>query len=79
MDARLFHTIDPSCKNVIKEFNVYSWGRTRDGLVDPLEKIPKPQLDHAIDATRYALEPIIFGTKGRDKPKRPAMQGAVVG
>lgn len=40
-------TVDPSCTNLIREFESYEWEPGRDR--------PKKELDHALDALRYGI------------------------
>lgn len=45
--------IDKNCQNVINEFQLYQWKKTRDG--DTLN-IPVDRDNHTIDAIRYGME-----------------------
>lgn len=42
-------TIDPSCANLINEFQTYSYGKRADG------DTPEKRFDHAMDALRYLV------------------------
>ena len=49
-DGRPRLTIDPMCKNVLRELETYEWSKNASGLQDR----PKKENDHAMDALRYA-------------------------
>ena len=49
--------IHPRCKNVLNEFNIYSW--KTDRLSGDILDVPVDAHNHWIDALRYALEPIM--------------------
>ena len=49
-DGRPRLTIDPMCKNVLRELETYEWSKNSSGLQDR----PKKENDHAMDALRYA-------------------------
>ena len=60
-DGRPRLTIDPSCVNLIAEFESYCWAEGRTGLRDE----PRKENDHACDALRYALS----GAIAEDTPE----------
>lgn len=58
-DNRIY--IDPSCKNLIRELNDYTWSDTKD--------LPASgQSDHALDALRYIEQALIKATEPRVAP-----------
>jgi phage terminase large subunit len=48
-DGRPRLTVDPSCENLIREFESYEWAKNKDGLKDK----PVDSNNHALDALRY--------------------------
>jgi len=44
-------TVDPKCENTIREFESYEWLGGSSGYKDA----PKKEMDHAMDALRYAV------------------------
>ena len=50
-DGRARLTVDPSCKNFIREIEGYQWNTGSKGIQDKPEKVN----DHAMDALRYAI------------------------
>lgn len=51
-------TIDPSCVNVLREFESYEWMTTAAGLS---KDAPKKESDHAMDALRLACMALRYG------------------
>lgn len=49
--------IHPRCRNTAKEFDLYSW--RVDKVSGKILDTPQDAFNHAIDAIRYALEPLI--------------------
>jgi phage terminase large subunit len=48
-DGRPRLTVDPSCTNLIAEFETYEWAKNLSGFKDK----PKDENNHALDALRY--------------------------
>ena len=56
-------TVDPSCVNLLSEFEGYVWRGGKDGLKDEPEKTN----DHAMDALRYVVSRVGAGATQRAK------------
>lgn len=71
-DSRPRLTVQPSCVNVIAEFESYIWKEGRHGVKDEPEKAN----DHALDALRYALMGIHRTAKPATQPTKANPFGA---
>jgi phage terminase large subunit len=60
-DASPRLTVDPSCVNLLSEFEGYVWRGGKDGLKDEPEKTN----DHAMDALRYVVARVSAGATQR--------------
>ena len=56
-DGRPRLTVDPSCTNLIAEFETYEWAKNLSGFKDK----PKDENNHALDALRYYAQHIDQG------------------
>jgi len=56
-DGRPRLTVDPSCTNLIAEFETYEWAKNLSGYKDK----PKDENNHALDALRYYTQHIDQG------------------
>lgn len=67
-----------NCENVIREFENYSWPRTKDDMSNKDER-PTKAFDHAMDAVRYVVmtRPEVFERQKRDWYGRPIEQDSI--
>jgi phage terminase large subunit len=65
-------TVDPKCENTIREFESYEWLGGSSGYKDA----PKKEMDHAMDALRYA---VVYFDGSRVEPRVRVADKAATG